>query len=261
MNDWKLENILPALVDHTAAFISDATKKTEPFLLYLPLAAPHTPLAVTPEWQVKSHLNVYADFVMETDAGIGRVLDALEKSGSADHTLVFFSSDNGCAPYMGAKDLEIMGHYPSGPLRGYKSDVYEGGHRISFVVRWPGVVKPGSTCGQLVLQADYMATIADILDMKLPDTAGEDSFSLLPLLKREDQPVREPTIAWWPGKIAPGSVCDAVAGNIDFLPAFVALGGGNVPSDKKIDGKDILPLLLGQTKESPHKARYYYLGY
>ena len=73
--------------------------------------------------------------------------------------------------------------------------------------------------------------------------------------------VREPTLAWWPGKIAPGSVCDAIAGNIDFLPTFVKLGGGTVPTDNKIDGKDILPLLLGQTKDSPHEARYYYSGY
>ena len=73
--------------------------------------------------------------------------------------------------------------------------------------------------------------------------------------------VREPTLAWWPGKIAPGSVCDAIAGNIDFLPTFVKLAGGTVPADNKIDGKDIAPLLLGQTKDSPHEARYYYAGY
>ena len=73
--------------------------------------------------------------------------------------------------------------------------------------------------------------------------------------------VREPTLAWWPGKIAPASVCDAVAGNIDFLPTFVKLAGGTVPGDNKIDGKDISRLLLGQTKESPHEARYYYAGY
>ena len=73
--------------------------------------------------------------------------------------------------------------------------------------------------------------------------------------------VREPTLAWWPGKIAPGSVCDAMAGNMDFLPTFVKLAGGTVPADNKIDGKDIAPLLLGETKESPHEARYYYSGY
>jgi arylsulfatase A-like enzyme len=73
--------------------------------------------------------------------------------------------------------------------------------------------------------------------------------------------VREPTIAWWPGRVAPGSVCDAIAGNIDFLPTFVKVAGGAVPTDRKIDGRDISPLLFGQTKQSPHEARYYYRGY
>lgn len=191
LKNWKLEDILPALGERAAKFITEAAAKPEPFLLYLPLTAPHTPLAVTEKWENKSGLNTYADFVMETDAIVGRVLDALEKSGASQNTLVFLTSDNGCAPYIGAKDLEAMGHFPSGPLRGYKSDAWEGGHRVPFIARWPGVVKPGSTCGQLVQQADIMATLADILGAKLPDNAGEDSFSLLPLLRGEDRPVRE----------------------------------------------------------------------
>ena len=81
---------------------------------------------------------------METDAVVGRVLEALDSSGAADNTLVVFTSDNGCAPYIGVADLEQQGHYPSGPLRGYKSDVWEGGHRVPFIVRWPGVVQPGA---------------------------------------------------------------------------------------------------------------------
>jgi arylsulfatase A-like enzyme len=133
----------------------------------------------------------FADFVMETDATIGRVLDALAKSGAANDTLVIFTSDNGCAPYIGAADMEQRGHFPSGPLRGYKSDAWEGGHRVPFIVRWPGVVKPGSVCGQLVQQADLLATCAAILELELPDTAGEDSFSFLPLLRGEDKPVRD----------------------------------------------------------------------
>ena len=87
--------------------------------------------------------------------------------------------------------MEKQGHFPSGPLRGYKSDAWEGGHRVPFIVRWPGVVKAGQRCDQLVHQADLMATLADILGVKLPDDAGEDSFSLLPLLQGGDQPVRE----------------------------------------------------------------------
>jgi arylsulfatase A len=195
LKDWKLEGILPALADRTIQFIDEAVQKKEPFLVYMPLTSQHTPLAVNPEWKGKSHLNLFADFVMETDAIVGRVLDALEKSGAAENTLVVFTADNGCAPYIGVEDLEKMGHYPSGPLRGYKADAWEGGHRVPFIVRWPGKVKAGSVCNQLVSQADLMRTFADVLEVKLPDTAGEDSFSLMPLLKGEDNPVRENVVS------------------------------------------------------------------
>jgi arylsulfatase A-like enzyme len=190
LKDWKLEAILPALRDRVCACISRFAEEKEPFLIYMPLTSPHEPLAVNDPWRDKSGLNPYADFVMETDAVVGRVLDALEKSGVAENTLVVFTSDNGKAAYTGAAELEKKGHYSSGPLRGYKTSVYEGGHREPFIVRWPGVAKLGSVCGQLVQQADLMATLADIFSTKLPDNAGEDSFSLLPLLQGQDRPVR-----------------------------------------------------------------------
>ena len=128
-----------------------------------PPKAPHTPLSVNEEWKGKSGLNLYADFVMETDALIGRVLAALAASGAADNTLVLFTADNGCAPYIGISDLEKMGHYPSGPLRGAKADAWEGGHRVPFIVRWPAQVKGGQKTNQLTCLLDFMATTADIL--------------------------------------------------------------------------------------------------
>ncbi len=114
---------------------------------------------------------------------------------SKPNILVIFTSDNGCAPYIGVKDLEQMGHYPSGPCRGYKADAWEGGHRVPLIVRWPGVVKAGSVCNQLVHQADFIRTFADVFGVKLPDTAGEDSFSLMPLLKGEDKPIRDNAVS------------------------------------------------------------------
>lgn len=189
--DWQLEDILPALTARAEKFIHTQAGAKKPFLLYLPLTSPHTPLAVNAEWKGKSGLHSdYADLVMETDAALGRVLDALKAAGVADNTFVLFTSDNGCASYIGVKDMEKQGHYPSGPLRDYKTSVYEGGHRVPFVVRWPGVVKPGSVCDQLVLQADPLATLAEILGTKLPETAGEDSFSFMPLLRGEDRAIR-----------------------------------------------------------------------
>jgi arylsulfatase A-like enzyme len=132
---------------------------------------------------------------METDAVVGSVLESLEESGAAENTLVVFTSDNGCAPYIGAEYLESKGHYPSGPLRGYKADAWEGGHRVPFIVRWPGVVMPGSVCDRLVHQADLMATLAGILGTELPPHAGEDSFSLMPLLAGGYEPVRDHAVS------------------------------------------------------------------
>jgi len=187
---WNLDAILPVLGERACQFIECSAKRGTPFFLYLPLTSPHTPLAVAETWRERSGLNTYADFVMETDAVVGRILAALEASDVAKHALVVFTSDNGCAPYIGADELERKGHFPSGPLRGYKSDVWEGGHRVPFIVRWPGVVAEGTRCDQLVQQADLMATFADILHVKLPPDAGEDSVSILPLLRGSEKPVR-----------------------------------------------------------------------
>ncbi|MDC0936382.1 arylsulfatase [Pirellulales bacterium] len=195
LKEWTLEPILPALGARAAAFIKREAVTPEPFLLYMPFTSPHTPLSVNKEWKGKSGLNLYADFVMETDAIVGQVLQSLKQSGAADDTLVIFTSDNGCAPYIGVTDLEKKGHYPSGPLRGYKADAWEGGHRVPFIVRWPGVVKPGSLNDQLVHQADLLATFAEILGAELPDNVGEDSFSFVSLLTGRNQAVRDMSVS------------------------------------------------------------------
>ncbi|MDG2015108.1 MAG: arylsulfatase [Pirellulaceae bacterium] len=192
---WRLEPILPELGKRTVDFIARESKTTEPYLIFLPLTSPHTPLSVNDAFLGKSGLNRYADFVIETDAVVGRVLEAIEKSGNAENTLVIFTSDNGCAPYIGMRDLEAKGHFASGPLRGAKSDVWEGGHRVPFIVRWPGVTAPGSTCGQLIHQADLIATLAAVFEVELPNNAGEDSFNLLPLFLGNDEPVRENAVS------------------------------------------------------------------
>lgn len=119
-----------------------------------------------------------------------------------------------------------MGHYPSGPLRGYKSDAWEGGHRVPFIVRWPGSVKPGSVCSQLVHQADLLRTFADILGTKLPDNAGEDSFSLLPLLRGADKPIRENAVS-----ASSGGVPAVRLGNWKYIPA-PGSGGWGTGGDK-----------------------------
>jgi arylsulfatase A len=195
LKDWTLEPILPALGDQAVRFVTEAAGRRQPFFLYLPLTTPHTPIAVNEKWRGKSGLNnEFADLVMETDDVVGRVLKSLDDAGVTDNTLVLFTADNGCAPYIDAAGLEKQGHFPSGPFRGYKSDAWEGGHRVPFFVRWPGHVRPGSTCDQLVHHADMIATIAEIVGVPLAPNQAEDSFSLLPLLAGGTSPIRDFTI-------------------------------------------------------------------
>ena len=193
--DFEAIDVLPTLTRRAVAYINErasAAKSGRPFFLYIPLNAPHTPIAPSKEWQGKSGLNPYADFVMETDARVGEVLDALDRNGVADNTLVIFTSDNGCSPEAKFPELLAKGHNPSAQFRGTKADIFEGGHRVPFLVRWPGRVKPGTTSDQLICLNDLFATCADLLGAKLPDNAAEDSVSLLPALEgRATGPIRE----------------------------------------------------------------------
>ncbi|WP_186776208.1 sulfatase family protein [Rubripirellula reticaptiva] len=179
--DFEAIDVLPMIGKKAAEFIAkqDASK---PFFAYIPFASPHTPILPSKQWQGKSSLGKYGDFVMQTDAVIGEIVEAIDKAGFADNTLVIVTSDNGCSKAAGIKELEAMGHFPSGNLRGSKADLWDGGHRVPFIVRWPSVVKPGSTSDQLICQADLMATAADIIGEQVPDGAGEDSVSFKPAL-------------------------------------------------------------------------------
>jgi arylsulfatase A len=193
--DFEAENVLPALTARAVATIrrrADDAKAGTPFFLYLALAAPHTPIAPTGSWLDRSELNPYADFVMQVDAAVGEVLAALDERGLAGETLVMFASDNGCSPEAKFDELRARGHDPSAGFRGTKADIFEGGHRVPFLVRWPGVVAPGRRSDQLVGLMDLMATCAAILGRHLPDDAGEDSVSFLPALQDKDRgPIRE----------------------------------------------------------------------
>jgi len=195
MATWNLLDLLPTLIDRSCRYITQQASAREPFFLYLALTSPHTPLAVHDEWRGKSGLNLYADFVMETDAMIGQVLRALETASVADNTLVIVASDNGCARYIGVSELESKGHYPSAQFRGYKSDIWDGGHRIPFITRWPKVIRSESTCEQLVCLTDLMATCAEIQGVTRPVNAAEDSVSLLPLLRGSQAPVRDHVVS------------------------------------------------------------------
>ena len=162
----------------------------KPFFLYFPMCPPHTPIAPAPEFagktgavdEVKQDPR-YGDWVYQGDHMLGQILDALDRKGLAENTLVIASADNGAAGRA----------YP--PLRGSKAQIHEGGHRVPFVARWPGVIEPGSVSDQTICLNDLLATSAEILDVTLPDDAGEDSVSILPALRgTTSEPLREATI-------------------------------------------------------------------
>jgi arylsulfatase A-like enzyme len=190
-------DVLPTLTRKAVEYIDGRAAETEkkPFFLYLPLASPHTPILPTDEWQGKSGLNPYADFVMQTDWGIGQVLAALDRHKLRDNTLVIVTSDNGCSPQAKFDELLAKGHDPSYVFRGHKADIYDGGHRIPFIAACPQFVKPGTSSDQTLCLTDLLATCADLLGEKLPDNAGEDSVSILPALRGEaKEPLHEAVV-------------------------------------------------------------------
>ena len=176
------KNVLPTCTAKAVEWIGVQAKTGKPFFLYMPLNAPHTPSVPTAEFDGKSNLNSYADFVMQTDATIGAILDALDKAGVADNTLVIATSDNGCSPQARIEELRGKGHDPCLGLRGTKADIWEGGHRVPFIVRWPGKVKAASESAQLLCLIDFYANCAELTAAKIAGTAAEDSISFLPAL-------------------------------------------------------------------------------
>jgi len=175
-------NMLPRLTRRAVDYIDERAKDGKPFFLYVPLNSPHTPIVPSPQWKGKSGLGDYADYVMQTDATLGEICNALDRGGLTDNTIVIFTSDNGCSKAAGIEKLEKQGHLVSGPLRGSKADIWDGGHRVPFIVRWPGVTRPGSTSGQVICHTDLFATVGELLGLPLPQGCAEDSVSFLPAL-------------------------------------------------------------------------------
>lgn len=192
-------DVLPTITAKAIEYLKEraplARSGEQPFFLYLPYASPHTPLVPTDAWKGKSGLNSYGDFVMQNDHCVGQIMDALEQYGLIDNTLVVFTSDNGCSTASRVKDLVAKGHYPSVNYRGYKSDLWEGGHRVPFICHWPKGIDAGSTSRQTLCLTDLMATCADLSGEKLPENAGEDSVSFSSaLLGEAAAPLREAVV-------------------------------------------------------------------
>jgi len=219
-------NMLPRLTGKSVAYIESRAGKEQPFFLYLPLGSPHTPIVPSKAWQGKSGLGAYGDFVMQTDHVVGEISAALQKHGLAESTLVVFTSDNGCSKAAGIGDLAKHGHLVSAHLRGSKADIWDGGHRIPFIVRWPGRVAAGTQNNQLICLTDLFATVAQVVEAAVPAGSCEDSVSFLPALSG--------------GKIEstrPGVVHHSVSGHFayrqDQWKFILAAGSGGWTSPKE----------------------------
>ena len=194
---WDPVKILPALQERAVRYLDSRANRAEPFFLYFALTSPHYPVVPSPEFVGKSGAGEYGDFVTQTDAVVGAVLDALKRNGFERNTLVVFTSDNG--PEV-ASEVEIGAyerirrsqHASMRAWRGVKRDAWEGGHRVPFLARWPGRIPAGKTSDALIGHVDLMATLAAVTGYALPESAAPDSYdqSAVLLGKRGRGPVR-----------------------------------------------------------------------
>jgi len=196
-SDFEHEQVLPLLTEKAVSFIEEQSENPDgkPFFLYFPLPAPHTPILPIEEFVGKSKTNLYGDFMLQVDHTVGEILKAIDRQGITNETLVIFTSDNGCSNQADFDELATFGHDPSYLFRGHKADIFEGGHRVPYVVRWPGKVKPGSSSAQIICLTDLLATTAAIVGDTLGSDAGVDSYNLLPaLLDGQVEQIREATV-------------------------------------------------------------------
>ncbi|MDF7823539.1 arylsulfatase [Pontiellaceae bacterium B12227] len=183
---WKLEDVLPTLTEKAVQYVSEQAESEKPFFLYFALPSPHTPIAPSEEFVGKSGINEYADWMIETDWSVGQVLEALDKAGIADDTLVIFSTDNGTS--YADKQARALRNQLDHQFKGAKRSIYEGGHRVPYIVRWPGVTPKGSTCDATICLNDFMATAAALTGAELKDHMAVDSNNILPLYQGKTRP-------------------------------------------------------------------------
>jgi arylsulfatase A len=179
--DFSHEDVQPQFARRSLEFIERraAAADRRPFFLYVALASPHTPIMPTAPFRGRSGVNVYGDFCIEVDAFVGDLLDRLDHTGLAGNTIVLFTADNGFAPAGDLPALRAAGHEPSAGFRGHKADLFEGGHRVPYLVRWPKVIPAATSSPHLIGQVDLFATMAEVLGSTVPPNAAEDSVSHL----------------------------------------------------------------------------------
>lgn len=197
---WELEKVMPEITKRAVSYIEEEAKKDKPFFLYFALTAPHTPIAPTANFKGKSKAGLYGDFVHEVDWSVGQIVEVLKKSGEFDNTLLVFTSDNGSPQRDGTNmggaiaSVKKYGHDPSKPWRGMKADIWEGGHRVPFIVSWPNKIKANNVSHQVICLTDIIASVATILGISKETGTMEDSYDISPILLGKDISIRKDII-------------------------------------------------------------------
>ncbi|MEE2948061.1 MAG: arylsulfatase [Verrucomicrobiota bacterium] len=191
--EWDFAAVLLEYGRRCADYVRGRKDKEQPFFLYFPMPSPHTPIAPGGKFKGITGISDYADFLLETDWAVGEILKALDETEQTNNTVVIFTCDNGTSPKADFEQLDQAGVHLNVNWRGWKADAYEGGHRVPFIVRWPGKIRPNSRSDETIVLTDIMATCADILGIDLPPNSAEDSVSLLHELRGEklEKPLHE----------------------------------------------------------------------
>ncbi|MEP1486810.1 MAG: arylsulfatase [Algibacter sp.] len=193
-DDFIHDQVFPTFVDKTISYIKKNANSEQPFFVYLPLPAPHSPVLPITPWKGTSGINEYADFVIMIDDLMGQIFKTIKDQGIEENTLVIFTSDNGCAGTANIPLLKRKNHNPSYIYSGFKGSYLEGGHRVPFLAKWPKMIMPNSVSNAIICTTDFMATCADIVNYDFKDNEAEDSFSMMPLLTKKGDYLREATI-------------------------------------------------------------------
>lgn len=251
-SDFKIPEVLPHLFDKSIEHVKSRTEQAKagrPFFLYLALPAPHTPIVPVPPFKDASGMNPYADFVMQMDHHMGQLLEAVKSAGLDDNTLVIFTSDNGCSPEANFDLLKGKGHYPSAKYRGHKADIYEGGHRVPFIARWPGQIEGGRKSEALACLTDVYATLQAVTEQDKQTLGGEDGYSLLPVFKGETTSGRETLIS------------HSISGSFAIRQGSWKLclsggsGGWSAPREGDAKKKGLPPMQLYNLAEDPAEKK------
>lgn len=250
--DFRIEDVLPRQFEEAITYIGERAKdakRGKPFFLYLALSAPHTPIVPKTPFAGASGLNPYADFVQQVDHHTGSLLAALDSAGLANDTIVIFTSDNGCSPEANFPLLRKANHDPSAGFRGYKADLYEGGHRVPLIVRWPGRAPAGATTEALSCLTDVYATLSDVIGRPRDSVGGEDSYSWLPLFNGE--PASERTTL----------VSHSINGHFAFRSGRWKLllahgsGGWSAPREQVAKSRGLPPIQLYDLAADPGETK------